>query len=123
MISLLIFAIVVCLVCGVLIYCVRLLPIPAPFSNIVVVLIILIGLLVVVGRHVRRHRRWISRHPPHAGAVRLAGSVGLGLSLVKSIAERHGGIASCEDNPGGGACFVIRLPLHLHGETILRVKT
>ena len=48
MLSLLIFAIVVCLVCAVLCYCVRLLPIPAPFGNIVVVLIILVGLLVVL---------------------------------------------------------------------------
>jgi signal transduction histidine kinase len=29
---------------------------------------------------------------------------------VKSIAERHGGTVRCEDRPGGGASFVIRLP-------------
>jgi signal transduction histidine kinase len=37
--------------------------------------------------------------------------VGLGLALVKSIAQRHGGRAFCENRPGGGACFVIELPL------------
>ncbi|MFZ3117350.1 MAG: ATP-binding protein, partial [Variovorax sp.] len=35
---------------------------------------------------------------------------GLGLALVKSIAERHGGSVRCEDRPGGGASFVIELP-------------
>jgi signal transduction histidine kinase len=44
------------------------------------------------------------------GASERAGSVGLGLSLVKSIAERHQGHVSCEDRAGGGACFVVRLP-------------
>ena len=45
------------------------------------------------------------------GASEHAGGVGLGLALVKSIVERHGGAVRCEDNPGGGACFVVRLPL------------
>ena len=45
------------------------------------------------------------------GASENAGGVGLGLALVKSIVERHGGAVRCEDNPGGGACFVVRLPL------------
>ena len=44
------------------------------------------------------------------GASERAGSVGLGLALVKSIAERHQGAVRCEDRPGGGACFVVRLP-------------
>ena len=38
------------------------------------------------------------------------GGVGLGLALVKSIAERHGGSVRCEGREGGGACFVIALP-------------
>lgn len=45
------------------------------------------------------------------GATERDGGVGLGLSLVKSIAARHGGTVHCEDNPGGGACFVLRLPI------------
>jgi len=44
------------------------------------------------------------------GASEKAGSVGLGLSLVKSIAERHHGQVTCEDRAGGGASFVVRLP-------------
>jgi signal transduction histidine kinase len=44
------------------------------------------------------------------GASEGAGSVGLGLALAKSIAERHEGQVSCEDRIGGGACFVVRLP-------------
>ena len=45
------------------------------------------------------------------GATERDGGVGLGLALVKSIALRHGGDVSCEDRPGGGACFVVELPL------------
>ncbi len=47
------------------------------------------------------------------GASERAGGVGLGLSLVRSIALRHGGSAQCEARPDGapGACFVLRLPL------------
>ena len=45
------------------------------------------------------------------GATERDGGVGLGLALVKSIAQRHGGRAYCENNPGGGACFVVELPL------------
>jgi signal transduction histidine kinase len=48
------------------------------------------------------------------GASERDGGVGLGLALVKSIAERHGGSVRCEDNPGGGASFVVELPIHLN---------
>lgn len=44
------------------------------------------------------------------GASEREGGVGLGLALVRSIAQRHHGSAHCEANPGGGACFVITLP-------------
>lgn len=45
------------------------------------------------------------------GASEREGGVGLGLALVKSIAERHGGSVKCSNRPEGGACFEIRLPL------------
>ena len=44
------------------------------------------------------------------GSSERVGGVGLGLALVKSIAERHGGIVHCQDRPGGGACFQISMP-------------
>jgi signal transduction histidine kinase len=47
------------------------------------------------------------------GASERDGGVGLGLALVKSITQRHGGSVRCEERPGGGACFVVELP-HIH---------
>ena len=47
------------------------------------------------------------RLPGHAERE---GGVGLGLSLVRQIAEAHGGTVRCEPRDGGGSCFVIRLP-------------
>ena len=38
------------------------------------------------------------------------GGVGLGLSLVRQIVQRHGGQVRCEPRPGGGSCFVFTLP-------------
>jgi signal transduction histidine kinase len=47
------------------------------------------------------------RLPGHAERE---GGVGLGLALVKQIAERHGGRVRCETREGGGSCFVLSLP-------------
>lgn len=44
-----------------------------------------------------------------AGHSESVGGAGLGLSLVRSIARRHGGDATCDDHPGGGACFRVTL--------------
>ncbi len=49
------------------------------------------------------------RMPGHAER---AGGVGLGLALVRQIAQRHGGSARCDAREGGGSCFVIRVPAH-----------
>jgi len=37
---------------------------------------------------------------------------GLGLSLVRQIAQRHGGEVRCLPRPGGGTCFEVILPAH-----------
>jgi signal transduction histidine kinase len=47
------------------------------------------------------------RLPGHAER---AGGVGLGLALVRQIAERHGGTVRCLARDGGGSCFVVTLP-------------
>ncbi len=44
------------------------------------------------------------------GASERDGGVGLGLALVKSITQRHGGSVRCEAREGGGAAFVVALP-------------
>ncbi len=51
------------------------------------------------------------------GATERDGGVGLGLALVKSIAQRHGGAVHCENRPDGGACFVLSLPLASDSKT------
>lgn len=40
-----------------------------------------------------------------------SGGSGLGLSIVKAIAERHGGTVSCQSTEGEGSCFTISLPI------------
>lgn len=47
-----------------------------------------------------------------AGVGEREGGVGLGLSLVRSIATRHSGSVRCEGRPGGGASFVLHVPCH-----------
>lgn len=47
------------------------------------------------------------RLPGHAEA---RGGVGLGLALVRQIAQLHGGHVHCEEHRGGGSCFVLSLP-------------
>jgi signal transduction histidine kinase len=45
--------------------------------------------------------------------TRLAGGLGVGLSLVRELVERHGGDIVARNNAGnGGAEFVIHLPIH-----------
>ncbi|HEU0282764.1 MAG TPA: ATP-binding protein [Gallionella sp.] len=46
-----------------------------------------------------------------AGSREKEGSYGLGLALVRQIAERHGGNVRCLTRSEGGACFEVRLPL------------
>ncbi|WP_188190485.1 sensor histidine kinase [Nonomuraea sp. SYSU D8015] len=51
-----------------------------------------------------RFMRGVGRTGAHDGA-------GLGLAIVRSIAEAHGGRVHVTEAPGGGACFVISIPL------------
>ena len=42
---------------------------------------------------------------------RETGGNGIGLAIVKTIVERHGGTISIAETPGGGATFIVSLPL------------
>lgn len=44
------------------------------------------------------------------GASERHGGVGLGLALVRQIAQRHNGTVRCLPRDGGGSCFLVRLP-------------
>ena len=52
--------------------------------------------------------------------TRSAGGLGVGLSLVRELVERHGGEIRAANAPGGGASFTIHLPVH-HGDQTARV--
>jgi signal transduction histidine kinase len=52
--------------------------------------------------------------PP--GSSESSGGWGLGLSLVRQIAKRHGGGVFCEANPEGGSRFVVELDVAALGE-------
>ncbi|WP_448663990.1 ATP-binding protein [Sphingomonas sp. CJ20] len=43
--------------------------------------------------------------------ARASGGTGLGLSVVRAIAEAHAGTATLENAPGGGTRFTMRLPV------------
>jgi two-component system, OmpR family, sensor kinase len=43
--------------------------------------------------------------------TRASGGVGLGLAIVAAVAQAHGGTAAARATPGGGATFVVSVPL------------
>lgn len=45
-----------------------------------------------------------------------AGSAGLGLTIAQQVVTAHGGTIHVEDTPGGGATFVVNLPLAIEDE-------
>lgn len=52
-----------------------------------------------------------TRLDEHRARTANSGGAGLGLSLVERIVERHGGTASIDTAPLGGARVVLDLPL------------
>ncbi len=45
------------------------------------------------------------------GITRQFGGSGLGLAICRQLAEMMGGTLDCESEPGGGACFMLSVPL------------
>jgi signal transduction histidine kinase len=45
-----------------------------------------------------------------AARGRVEGGAGLGLAIVRAVAEAHGGSVSIRNEPGGGAAVLLRLP-------------
>ena len=54
---------------------------------------------------------------PEQSRGREAGGAGLGLAIVASVVEAHGGQARAENHPGGGAVFAVELPLRVAAAT------
>ncbi len=50
------------------------------------------------------------------GRTRATGGLGIGLSVVKEIVDRHRGWVRVEGRPHEGACFTIYIPLYNEGE-------
>ena len=50
-------------------------------------------------------------HRLDSSRARSSGGVGLGLSIVAAVAQAHGGAAEARPTPGGGATFVVSIPL------------
>jgi len=57
-------------------------------------------------------RRFVRRQPQEGEQY----GIGLGLFVVKTAVEAHGGRVGVSDRPGGGSIFWFELPLN-HGET------
>ena len=51
-----------------------------------------------------------------SGRDRESGGLGVGLTVVKEIVERHDGWVQVEGRKGEGACFTIHIPLYKDGE-------
>lgn len=49
--------------------------------------------------------------------TRAAGGLGVGLSLVRELVERHGGEIYAANAPSGGAMFTVQLPVHRADQT------
>jgi signal transduction histidine kinase len=58
-----------------------------------------------------RHRVWERFWRSPVARDRGAPGAGIGLAVVAELVELHGGAARVEDGPGGGARFVVSLPL------------
>jgi signal transduction histidine kinase/CheY-like chemotaxis protein len=56
-----------------------------------------------------------------SSTTRAAGGLGVGLSLVRELVERHGGEIRAANAEGGGAVFTIRLPLHQADQAVRAV--
>jgi signal transduction histidine kinase len=64
----------------------------------------------------RDHERVFERFARSSARARRSEGAGLGLAIVRAIAEAHGGRIELESRPGEGAAFTLVLPLHGGGE-------
>ena len=56
--------------------------------------------------HERIFERFARGHDGHPGS----GTAGLGLAIVRAVAEAHGGRVEVDSAPGAGATFTITIP-------------
>ena len=68
------------------------------------------------GRAPELRERIFERFARGAGDTAAGGGSGLGLAIVRAVAEAHGGRVELLDAEGGGARFVVSLPLGLESE-------
>lgn len=71
------------------------------------------GVGIPAGEEQAIFEKFVQSSSPRSGA----GGTGLGLSICREIINAHCGSISARSNPGGGACFEIRLPQNPHQAT------
>ena len=72
-------------------------------------------MLAACGPNIPPADRETIMEPFHHGA---GGQIGLGLAIAKGIIEAHHGQIRVEDTPGGGATFLLTLPVAVPQEDI-----
>jgi two-component system sensor histidine kinase KdpD len=59
----------------------------------------------------------------YRGDGRKTGGLGLGLSIARGFVEAHGGKLTAENRDGGGARFIIRLPVRVTDANVLETQS
>ncbi len=66
-----------------------------------------------------RERVFLAFHQLDSGAARKSGGTGLGMTIVRALTEILEGSVQITDNPGGGTCIQVDIPLQPDTDSVL----